>query len=128
MAVSDQNPNTTNSQLRVLLVDDSTERRASVQQSLGAVGCEVIGFVSSSANLLQWVQAENPDVVVIDMQSPGRDTLESLETVKSSAPRPIVMFSQDDNGETITRATRAGVSAHVVDGATLRPVALRIGR
>ena len=102
--------------LRVLLVDDSPERRASVEQSLGEVGCEIVGFASSSDNLLHRVQVDNPDVIIIDMESPGRDTLESLESVRSSAPRAVVMFTQDDDGETITRATRAGVSAYVVDG------------
>ena len=97
--------------LRVLLVDDSPERRASVQQSLAEVGCEVVGFAASSDDLLQHVQQLNPEVVIIDLEAPGRDTLESLHSVQSAAPRPIVMFTQDDNGETITRATRAGVSA-----------------
>lgn len=108
--------------LRVLLVDDTLERRASVDQSLAGVGCVVVGFASSADNLLESVQAANPDVVIIDIESPSRDTLDSLRSVQSSAPRPIVMFTQDDNGETITRATRAGVSAYVVDGISQKRV------
>ncbi len=57
-----------------------------------------------------------PEVVIIDIESPSRDTLDGLTSVQSRAPRPIVMFTQDDNGQTIARATRAGVSAYVVDG------------
>ena len=74
---------------------------------------------------LQGFQRDNPDVVIIDLDSPSRDTLESLRSVQSSAPRPIVMFSQDDDGATIGRATRAGVSAYVVDGISgkrVRPI------
>lgn len=108
--------------LRVLLVDDSSERRASVEDSLSEVECEVVGFASSSDNLLALVQRLNPEVVIIDMQSPGRDTLESLESIKSAAPKPIVMFTQDDAGESIIRATRAGVSAYVVDGISKKRV------
>lgn len=108
--------------LRVLLVDDSPQRRASVERDLAEVGCEVVGFASSRDNLLKRVQQDDPEVVVIDMASPGRDTLESLESVKSAAPRPIVMFTQDDDGATISRATRAGVSAYVVDGISQRRV------
>lgn len=108
--------------LRVLLVDDTVERRESVDRSLAEVGCEVIGFASSDDNLLQRVEQTNPDVVIMDLESPGRDTLDSLRTVQSSAPRPIVMFTQDDDGETITRATRAGVSAYVVDGISQKRV------
>lgn len=108
--------------LRVLLVDDSTERRASVERSLGEVGCEVVGYASGVDNLVDRVNVADPDVVIMDIESPGRDTLDSLETVQSNSPRPIVMFTQDDNGETITRATRAGVSAYVVDGISRKRV------
>ena len=108
--------------LRVLLVDDSTQRRASLKESLAEVGCELVGFASSAEDLLGRVQQDNPDVVIIDLDSPGRDTLESLQSVQSAAPRPIVMFTQDDDGSTIARATRAGVSAYVVDGISTKRV------
>jgi response regulator NasT len=108
--------------LRVLLIDDSDERRASIEAALSEVGCDVIGFVSSQEDVLLRVQQNNPDVVIIDLEIPGRDTLDSLQTVQSTAPRPIVMFTQDDNGATIARATRAGVSAYVVDGLSAKRV------
>jgi len=108
--------------LQVLLVDDSDERRASIAASLAEVGCDVIGFVSNQDDVLTRVQQANPDVVIIDLESPGRDTLDSLQTVQSTAPRPIVMFTQDDDGATIARATRAGVSAYVVDGISTKRV------
>ena len=108
--------------LSVLLVDDSDERRASIEASLGEVGCDVVGFVSNSEDVLTRVQQVNPDVVIIDLEAPGRDTLDSLQSVQSTAPRPIVMFTQDDNGATIARATRAGVSAYVVDGISKKRV------
>ena len=105
-----------NDKLTVLLVDDSLERRDAVQAALTGVGCEVIGFASSSDNLLASIDHLDPEVLIVDMESPDRDVLENLESVQSLAPRPIVMFTQDDDGRTITRATRAGVSAYVVDG------------
>ncbi|MGD1984808.1 MAG: ANTAR domain-containing protein [Chromatiaceae bacterium] len=108
--------------LKVLLVDDSDERRVSIGTALSEVGCDVVGFVSSHDDVLTRVQQSNPDVVIIDLEAPGRDTLDSLQTVQSTAPRPIVMFTQDDNGATIARATRAGVSAYVVDGISTKRV------
>lgn len=114
---ADQRP-----RLRVLLIDDSDERRASIEAALSEVGCDVVGFVSSQEDVLLRVQHSNPDVVIIDLEAPGRDTLDSLQTVQSTAPRPIVMFTQDDNGATIARATRAGVSAYVVDGLSTKRV------
>ena len=102
--------------LRVMLVDDSSDRRAMLDEALSNVGCALVACVSNDANLLAAVESCDPDVILIDVEAPGRDTLESLETVQANIPRPMVMFSQDDNDESIRRATRAGVSAYVVDG------------
>lgn len=78
--------------------------------------------MSSGDDVLARVKTTNPDVVIIDLEAPSRDTLDSLHAVQSTAPRPIVMFTQDDDGATISRATRAGVSAYVVDGISTKRV------
>ena len=104
------------SQLKVMLVDEQPERQAVVAEMLRTVGCEVVASLTPEDDLLAQVADVRPDVVIIDMESPSRDTLESLRSVQSAIPRPMVMFSQDDNGETIRRAVDAGVSAYIVDG------------
>ena len=81
-----------------------------------AVECDVVACLSPEQDLLSQVARYRPDVVIIDIDLPSRDTLESLRSVQASDPRPMVMFSQDDNGDTIRRAVQAGVSAYVVDG------------
>lgn len=102
--------------LRVMLVDDSPDRRAMLDLTLQEVGCALVACISSNRDLLAAVEACNPDVILIDVEAPARDILESLESVQANVPRPMVMFSQDDDFETIKRATLAGVSAYVVDG------------
>ena len=57
-----------------------------------------------------------------DIDSPDRDTLESLRTAQASQPRPMVMFTQDDDGASIRRAVQAGVTAYIVDGLETRRV------
>jgi response regulator NasT len=103
-------------ELRVMLVDESRERSTALAELLQSVGCDVVACLSPDQDLLSQVALHQPDVVIIDIDLPGRDTLESLRTVQVAAPRPMVMFSQDDNGDTIRRAVQAGVSAYVVDG------------
>ncbi len=102
--------------IRVMLVDDKSDRREMLDLALRDVDCVLVACVSGDADLLSAVERCDPDVILIDIEAPGRDTLESLESVQSTVPRPMVMFSQDDNNQTIRRATRAGVSAYVVDG------------
>lgn len=102
--------------LRVMLIDESRQRSAAVAEVLHSVECEVVACLSPEQDLLSEVARYRPDVVIIDIDLPSRDTLESLRSVQASDPRPMVMFSQDDNGDTIRRAVQAGVSAYVVDG------------
>ena len=57
-----------------------------------------------------------PEVIFIDVDAPGRDTLESLGQLNREHPRPIVLFAARSDPETTRRAVHAGVSAYVVDG------------
>lgn len=98
-----------------MLVDELLERSAVVTRLLKSEQCDVVACLSPEQDLLEQVSRHRPDVVIIDIDLPGRDTLESLRSVQATVPRPMVMFSQDDNGETIRRAIQAGVSAYVVD-------------
>jgi response regulator NasT len=79
-------------------------------------GHEVTATLSSPLALLETIDRLQPDVIVIDTESPSRDVLEHLVFVSQRTPRPVVMFASDDAPETIRAATRAGVSAYVVDG------------
>jgi response regulator NasT len=102
--------------MRVLVVDESPERTELLREGLLQAGHEVTATLSSPLALLKTIDELKPDVIVIDMDSPSRDVLEHLVFVSQNSPRPVVMFAQDDAPETIRAATRAGVSAYVVDG------------
>lgn len=110
------------SKLRVMMVDECRERQLVVAAQLLSADCELVASLTPDDDILPQIMQHQPDVVIIDMDSPGRDTLESLRTVQQSMPRPMVMFSQDDDGETIRQAVAAGVSAYVVDGVQARRV------
>lgn len=102
--------------LRVLLVDETFERAAMLKYALQDAGCKIAAHVSSSADLSGLVCELKPDVIIIDTESPDRDILEHLCAISRDQPRPIVMFTHDNDSEKIRAAIRAGVSAYVVDG------------
>lgn len=102
--------------LSVMLIDETSERSQSLREILNTVGCEVIACVPVEKDLLQQIDQYKPDIVIIDTELPDRDMMENLRNVQSTSPKPMVMFSQDDDGFTIRRAIQAGVSAYVVDG------------
>ncbi|MEZ5444361.1 MAG: ANTAR domain-containing protein [Gammaproteobacteria bacterium] len=102
--------------LRIMLVDRLPERTNTVEQALSAAGHQVVARVMAGGDLAADVAAVSPDVIIIDIDSPDRDTLEHMRTISRERPRPVVMFTNDDNASTIRSAVRAGVSAYVVDG------------
>ena len=102
--------------MRVLVVDESAERAEVLRAALLLAGYEVTASLTSPLTLLKTVERLEPEVIVIDTDSPSRDVLEHLVMVSRHTPRPVVMFASDGTPETIRAATRAGVSAYVVDG------------
>jgi response regulator NasT len=56
-------------------------------------------------------------MVVIDIESPDRDILDSLHTLSNFNPKPIVMFSEQEDVDIITRSVKSGVSAYVCGNA-----------
>lgn len=107
---------------RIILVDTRPERGEVLVPAFAAEGINLVGFVSPDDDLLAAVLHYKPDVILIDIDSPDRDTLESLRTVQANQPRPMVLFTRDDNGQSIRDAVNAGVTAYIVDGLERRRV------
>lgn len=102
--------------LRVLLIDDGARRAGSIRDELVRQGHEVVGIIESATLIHDCVQRMAPDVVIVDTESPTRDTLENLATLSARNPRPVVVFTEDGSQAPMQRALRAGVSAYVIAG------------
>jgi response regulator NasT len=116
---------TVRDKLRVLLVDERADRARDLARTLEDSGCQVVAQLSGPVDLHDTLRAVQPDVVIVDMDSPDRDTLEDMQRITSEQPRPIVMFVDESDSESIRTAVRAGVAAYVVKGASperIRPV------
>jgi two-component system, response regulator / RNA-binding antiterminator len=102
--------------IKVMIVDEAMERAEVLQRALEQSGYEVVAYAPSTFDLHRQVVAYEPDIIIIDTDSPDRDTLENLCVMSRDEPRPVVMFTHDGDGDKIRAATAAGVSAYVVDG------------
>ena len=102
--------------LIVLLVDSNPERAKIVEQGLR--GAAVVQQAPSlhGVELLAVIERLQPDAIIIDCESPDRDTIENLQLVARKNPKPIVMFVENGDGALAREAVRAGVSAYIVDG------------
>lgn len=111
-----ETPTLSPSQLRVLLIGDGAHHVDLIRDELKRQGHEVVGVVNSATLVHDIVIRLKPDVVIVDSESPTRDTLENLALLSSTTPRPVVVFSEDPSQDPMRRALKAGVSAYVIDG------------
>ncbi|MBT4832599.1 MAG: ANTAR domain-containing protein [Porticoccaceae bacterium] len=111
--------------VRVMLVDDLPERAAIVNTHLVVAGYEVVSRLPTASGLLFQIEQHRPDIILIDLQSPGRDVLESLSVINAHNPTPVVMFSEEEDPGFIAEAVDAGVSAYLMgsfDAKRVKPV------
>jgi len=102
--------------LRVLLIDDNTERAAAVSAGLEADGCVVVALVPDHADIVAQVRRAGADVIVCDLEHASRDAIDSMRALHRDEPRPVVMFVDRTDPGSIADAMEAGVAAYVVEG------------
>jgi len=102
--------------VRVLLADDNAARAGALIKVLAADPGLTILRPKPGELLADAVAAQAPDVVLVDMARPDRDALDGIRVVASSAPRPIVLFVDQDDPAFMEEAISAGVSSYNVLG------------
>jgi two-component system chemotaxis response regulator CheB len=81
--------------IRVLVVDDSVVFRQLVSKELAEdSSIEVVGTAANGRIALQRLTQVNPDIVILDVEMPELDGLETLRELRKTHPRlPVIMFS-----------------------------------
>jgi response regulator NasT len=102
--------------LKIVIVDESPIRAAILEDGLREAGFVHVVRIEETANLLARVYAEDPDVILIDLENPSRDVLEQMFQVSRVVKRPIAMFVDQSDSASIQASVDAGVSAYIVDG------------
>ena len=102
--------------LRILLINDTPKKVGRLKAALIEAGFDVINESGLTIDLPERVEAIRPDVILIDTESPGRDVMEQVCLVSRDQPRPIVMFTDNDDPDVMRQAIQSGVSAYIVEG------------
>src|SRR5688572_18367292 len=93
--------------LKILLIDEIPDRARAVELALQAAGHSVVARLDDATDLAAQVAASGAEIVIVDMNSPDRDTLESLREVTREMPRPILMFVDRSDETMIAEAISA---------------------
>jgi DNA-binding NarL/FixJ family response regulator len=102
--------------IRILLVDDHPVVRAGLASMLSTIaGLAVCGAASTAEEALQLIDAERPDVLLLDLRMPGMNGIELLKVIRAKPfpPRSLVLTSYESDEE-IYRAIEAGAQGYLL--------------
>jgi two-component system, response regulator / RNA-binding antiterminator len=102
--------------LNIVIVDESAIRAAILEEGLREAGYAHVVRIGETKNLLARIYALDPDVILIDLENPSRDILEQMFQMSRAVKRPVAMFVDQSDADSIRSAVDAGVSAYIVDG------------
>lgn len=101
------------------------ERSRSLRIGLLQTGFNLVAVLPADTFLHERLHQLQPDMIIVDAESDARDALEHVVFATRDDPRPIVMFTNDNDTTHVKDAMAAGVSAYVVAGLSserIRPI------
>ena len=108
--------------MRIVIADDHPIVRKGLREVLEEEeGLAVVGECGDGEAALALVEAERPDVVILDVDMPKKDGFDVVRALKQAGARPeIVMMTMHGREEFLRTAFDLGVRAYVVkEGAML---------
>jgi DNA-binding NarL/FixJ family response regulator len=117
--------------IRVFLTDDHAIVREGLKRVLSdAPGIEVIGEASNGHEALDRLRSVKPDVMVLDLNMPGRGGLETLREIRDQYPKiRVLVLSMHPEDQFALRVLREGARGYLNKGSAaedLVPAVLKI--
>lgn len=99
----------------MLIVDDDFLVRAAVTGILaGRSDIEVVGAAGSGAEAIEVARASRPDVVLMDIQMPGMDGVQTTRALLSQVDTAVVAMTSIATAETVERMLDAGAYGYLL--------------
>ncbi len=111
-----QNSSMSGSHPSVLVIDTNPARAAIIEAGLRSDGFTSVHVITEVDGLAARIEVIAPDAIVMDLGNPNRDMLENMLQVTRAVKKPVAMFVDQSDNESMQQAIEAGVSADVVDG------------
>ncbi|TWI74145.1 two-component system nitrogen regulation response regulator GlnG [Desulfobotulus alkaliphilus] len=98
----------------ILIIDDDDQLRTSFQRLLTAEGFQVSTAASGEAGL-RFIGEKIPDLVIVDIQMPGKNGLEVFAIIHDNHPRlPVIIMTAFGTTESAIEATKAGAFDYIL--------------
>jgi len=119
------------SEIRALIVDDSSVMRKIVERSLRQAGLDplVVHEAGSGVEGVELLKAQTVDLILSDINMPAMDGLEFLRQIQAQnlAPGvPVVMITTESSEEHVKQAIEAGARGYIRKPFTAEQVKERV--
>ncbi|MCI0691877.1 response regulator transcription factor [candidate division KSB1 bacterium] len=107
--------------IRVAIVDDDAGVRDMIANLIaGAEGLQFVGAFSSCDDVMENMIDELPDVVLMDINMPGRSGIECVEALRMEIPDlKILMLTNYSDDERIFDSLRAGAVSYLLKNSSI---------
>ncbi len=112
--------------LRVVLADDHPIWREAVERDLVAAGLSVVGTAGDGDKAVRVVTATTPDVLVCDLQMPGRSGVEVTRAVAGLTK--VLVLSASGEQEDVLEAVKAGATGYLMKSASAEDLVAAVRR
>ena len=104
--------------IHILLADDHPVVRDGLVAILSTQpDFEVVGEAGNGRLAIQLVQELNPDLILLDLEMPEMDGVETLQTLRAANPDVrVIVFTAFDTDERILTAVQAGAQGYLLKG------------
>jgi len=110
---------------KILVVDDEPQIRRVMRATLTAQGYTILEAANGAA-ALQELRGERPDLVLLDMNMPGMDGLETCREIRASSAVPIIILTVRGGEKDKVRSLDAGADDYVTKPFSMEELLARI--
>ena len=119
------------SEIRALIVDDSSVMRKIIERSLRQAGLNlsVVHEAGSWTEALELLKTKDVDLILSDINMPSMDGLEFLRQIRAqnlAAGVPVVMITTESSEEHVKQAIQAGARGYIRKPFTAEQVKERV--
>ena len=104
-------------ELRLVVADDHPIWRDAVERDLAAAGLTIVGVAGDGDKAIRVCTATRPDVLVCDLQMPGRSGVEVTAAVVGLGVRVLILSASGEQAD-VLEAVKAGATGYLVKSAS----------
>lgn len=110
---------------KIMIVDDEPKIIRFIAANLKSLGFETVAC-QSGAEALEKVEAEDPDLILLDLMMPGMDGFEVLRRLRTYSSVPVIMLTARSNGADKVQGLNLGADDYLTKPFSLDELFARV--